>query len=115
MLTSDLALEAQRELQTDTVVLRELENAQADPNVRELLDDVYAELFPPPVKVAMFAYQKDQFSADSVDGHSALSTMLNLGPADESGIEEVHLANKRTRSERAMTAQRSALPRKTLP
>ena len=99
MLTSDLALEAQRELQTDTVVLRELENAQADPNVCELLDDVYAELFPPPVKVAMFAYQKDQFSADSVDGHSALSTMLNLGPADESGIEQVHLANKRTKRE----------------
>ena len=95
MLSTDATLHAQREMQTDTIVLRDLENAQNDPSVCELLNDIYAELFPPPVKVAMFAYQKDRFSVDSADGHSTLSPMLDIGAADESAIERVHLANKR--------------------
>ena len=103
MLTSDDAecAHGQRELRTDTIVLRDLENAQSDPTVSELLDDVYAELFPPPVKVAMFAYQKDQLSPESDAGFSVLSAMLDNGPANESSIEEVHLANKRSRRDNA--------------
>lgn len=48
---------AKREISVDTIVLRDLENAQSSSAVRELLDDIYSNLFPVPVKLAMFSYQ----------------------------------------------------------